>query len=318
MGVLKIPTPTLTLPLAGGGNGVAYLPSAHRIRDEYVPNRNARYIQTVLAALVVMLWSMIGVVHAAPEFPALSGRVVDDAGLLSTSARAQLSQLSEQYERTTSNQLVVVTVKSLQGYPVEDFGYQLGRFWGIGQKGQNNGVLLIVAPNEREVRIEVGYGLEGKLTDALSSHIIQGQILPRFKLGDYEGGTIAGAQAIVAVFAGEELPAPVATPSIRAPQMPIPALLIFGVIAGQFLARFLSRVFAGTLVGAIAAAVVWFTSGAVLMSVLAGIGIFVFVALSGRGGGMPWMGGRGGGGFGGGGFSGGGGSFGGGGASGRW
>ncbi len=258
-------------------------------------------------------------VHAAPEFPALTGRVVDDAGLLSSSARAQLTQLSEQHERATANQLVVVTVKSLQGYPVEDYGYQLGRYWGIGQKGQNNGVLLIIAPNEREVRIEVGYGLEGKLTDAMSSHIIQGQILPRFKRGDYEGGIVAGAQAIVAVFAGEELPSAAAAPSVRAPQMPIPALLIFGVIAGQILAMFLSRVFAGTLAGGIAAAVVWFVTGAALMSVFAAIVIFIFVALSGRGGGMPWMGGgRGGGGFGGGGFSGGGGSFGGGGASGRW
>ena len=272
----------------------------------------------MLGALFILLWSMIGIAHAAPDFPALTGRVVDDAGLLSAATRAQLTQLSEQHERTTSNQLVIVTVKSLQGYAIEDYGHQLGRHWGIGQKGQNNGVVLIVAPNEREVRIEVGYGLEGQLTDALSSNIIQGQILPRFKLGDYEGGVVAGAQAIVAVFAGEALPAPVATPGIRAPQMPIPALLIFGVVIGQILARFLSRAFAGTLVGAIAAAVVWFTSGAVLMSVLAGIAIFVFVALSGRGGGMPWMGGRGGGGFGGGGFSGGGGSFGGGGASGRW
>jgi len=268
--------------------------------------------------LLALLWLVIGNVHAALEFPALTGRVVDEAGLLSAATRAQLTQLSEQHERTTANQLVVVTVKSLQGYPVEDYGYQLGRFWGIGQKGQNNGVLLIVAPNEREVRIEVGYGLEGQLTDALSSHIIQGQILPRFKSGDYAGGIVAGAQAIVAVFAGEELPAPAVAPSIRAPQMPIPALLIFGVVIGQILARFLSRVFAGTLAGAIAAAVVWFVSGAVLISVFAGIAIFVFVALSGRGGGMPWMGGRGGGGFGGGGFSGGGGSFGGGGASGRW
>jgi uncharacterized protein len=267
-----------------------------------------------------MLWLIMGAAHAAPEFPALSGRVVDEAGLLSAATRAQLTQLSEQHERSTSNQLVVVTVKSLQGYPVEDFGYQLGRFWGIGQKGRNNGVLLIVAPNEREVRIEVGYGLEGQLTDALSSHIIQGQILPRFKSGDYEGGIVAGAQAIVAVFAGEELPAAVGTSGIHASQMPIPALLIFGVVIGQILAKIFSRVLAGTLVGGIAAAVVWFVSGTVLMSVFAGIAIFVLVALSGRGGGMPWMGGRGGGGggFGGGGFSGGGGSFGGGGASGRW
>ena len=297
-----------TFPLQGGRSGWGCRGKGH---SSDVANR--------IGALFVLLWSLISIVHAAPEFPALTGRVVDDAGLLSETTRARLTQLSEQHEQATSNQLVVVTVKSLQGYPVEDYGYQLGRHWGIGQKGQNNGVLLIVAPNEREVRIEVGYGLEGKLTDALSSHIIQGQILPRFKRGDYEGGIVAGAQAIVAVFSGEELPPAVAPPNARAPQMPIPALLIFGVIAGQFLAMFLSRVFAGTLAGGLAAAVVWFMTGAALMSVFAAILIFIFVALSGRGGGIPWMGGgRGGGGFGGGGFSGGGGSFGGGGASGRW
>ena len=291
--------------------------SPHQIRHEYHPNKNRHYIEKVLATLFVLLGLLISIVHAAPQFPALSGRVVDDAGLLSAATRAQLTQLSEQHERTTSNQLVVVTVKSLQGYAIEDYGHQLGRHWGIGQKGQNNGVLLIVAPNEREVRIEVGYGLEGQLTDALSSNIIQGQILPRFKSGDYEGGIVAGTEAIVAVFAGEELPVPAAAPGLEVSQMPIPALLILGVVAGQILAMFLSRVFAGTLVGAIAAAVVWFVSGTVLMSVLAGIAIFVFVALSGRGGGIPWMGGgRGGGG--GGGFMGGGGGFGGGGASGRW
>ncbi len=270
------------------------------------------------SALLVLYWLVIGVAHAAPEFPALTGRVVDEAGLLSAATREQLTQLSEQYERTTSNQLVIVTVKSLQGYPVEDYGYQLGRHWGIGQKGRNNGVLLIVAPNEREVRIEVGYGLEGQLTDALASHIIQGQILPAFKSGDYEGGIVAGVQAIVAVFAGEALPAAAeAAAGISASQMPIPALLIFGVVVGQILAMFLSRIFAGTLAGVIAAAVVWFISGTLLMSVFAAIVIFIFVALSGRGGGISRMGG-GGGGFGGGGFSGGGGSFGGGGASGRW
>ncbi|MBI3776058.1 MAG: TPM domain-containing protein [Gammaproteobacteria bacterium] len=269
--------------------------------------------------LLATLWLLLGSAHAALEFTALTGRVVDDAGLLSAATRAQLTQLSEQHERASANQLVVVTVKSLQGYPVEDFGYQLGRYWGIGQKGRNNGVLLIVAPNERAVRIEVGYGLEGQLTDAISSHIIQSQILPHFKRGDYESGIVAGAQAIVAVFSGETQPATPDTPSIAAPHMPIPALLIFGAVAGQILAMFLSRVFAGALAGGIAAAVVWFISGTLLMSVFAAIVIFIFVALSGRsGGGMPWMGGRGGGGFGGGGFSGGGGSFGGGGASGRW
>lgn len=268
----------------------------------------------------MILGFLSGLAHAAPQFPALSGRVVDEADILSTATRTQLTQLSEQFERATSNQLVVVTLKSLQGYAIEDYGNQLGRFWGIGQKDKNNGVLLIVAPAEREVRIEVGYGLEGTLTDALSSNIIQTVIIPEFRRGDMPAGIVAGAQAIVAVFAGEYQASDAApSPATAAPSMPLPALLIAGVVLGQILAAIISRVFAGTVVGVIAAVVMWFMTGTILMALVAGVLIFLFVSFSGRGGrhGGPWMGGRGGG-FGGGGFSGGGGSFGGGGASGRW
>src|SRR5579864_3107443 len=120
--------------------------------------------------LLLLLSLLSGAVLAdEPKFPPLTDRVVDDAGILSDSTRGALTDMLAQHERETSNQVVVVTLKGLQGYTIEDFGYQLGRKWGIGQKEKNNGVLLIVAPREHKVRIEVGYGLEGTLTDAASS-----------------------------------------------------------------------------------------------------------------------------------------------------
>jgi uncharacterized protein len=273
--------------------------------------------------LAIAVAFVAAAVDAAPQFPALTGRVVDEVGLLSASARAQLAQLSEQHERATSNQLVIAVVKSLQGYPIEDYGYQLGRHWGIGQKGTNNGVILIVAPNEREVRIEVGYGLEGALTDALASSIIQTEIIPNFKRGEFETGIVAGAQAIAAAIAGEYTPKDArAERSVSGDSLPLPVLIILGVVVGQVLALMMSRVFAGALTGVIAGAALWLFTGTILSSLFAGFLIFLFIAMSSRGGfggpGMGRMGGMGRGGWGGGGFSGGGGSFGGGGASGRW
>ncbi|RMF04505.1 MAG: TPM domain-containing protein, partial [Alphaproteobacteria bacterium] len=115
---------------------------------------------------------------AQPQFPALTGRVVDEAGLLSREEADALARQLEALEERTSDQLVVVTLRSLQGFPIEDYGYKLGRHWGIGQAGKDNGVLLIVAPTERKVRIEVGRGLEGELPDALAKLIIENAILP--------------------------------------------------------------------------------------------------------------------------------------------
>jgi uncharacterized protein len=134
----------------------------------------------------------------AQDFPALSGRVVDAANIIPDADEAVLTQKLAAVEAASSRQLVVATVPSLQGYPIEDYGYQLGRKWGLGQKGANNGIILLVAPNDKKVRIEVGYGLEPIMTDALSGDIISGQILPRFKSGDFPGGISAGADAIIA------------------------------------------------------------------------------------------------------------------------
>lgn len=224
---------------------------------------------------------------AEPQFPALTGRVVDEAGILSPEFEARIASWLEGFELETKRQLVVVTVSTLQGLPIEDYGYRLGRFWGIGQKDLNTGALLLVAPNERAVRIEVGYGLEGELTDAISRMIIETDILPAFRQGHYEEGIEAGTVAILRTlgWTGEAVGAPVPARAAEAED----------------------------------ALPVWFT---VII-----IAVFVLMILFAGRGGPPgvYRGGSGrsygGGSFGGssgGGFSGGGGSFGGGGATGRW
>jgi uncharacterized membrane protein YgcG len=139
---------------------------------------------------------------AEPVYPPLSGRIVDDADLLSQADRAELDAELKALEDKSSDQVVVVTLPSLQGFTIEDFGYQLGRHWGIGTKEKDNGVLLIVAPNERKVRIEVGRGLRPILTDAMSNVIINGAILPRFRTGDYAGG-IRRVKGIELVLTGD-------------------------------------------------------------------------------------------------------------------
>lgn len=140
---------------------------------------------------------------AEPSFPALSGRVVDRANLLGGQAEQRINTQLEAHENATGNQVVVVTLPDLQGYDIESFGYQLGRHWQIGQKGKDNGVLLIVAKAERKMRIEVGYGLEGTLTDAISANIIQTILRPAFKRGQFEQGIEAGTTAIIEALGGQ-------------------------------------------------------------------------------------------------------------------
>jgi uncharacterized protein len=157
------------------------------------------------ALLPVIAWLCLVCACAAQTltFPALSGRVVDEAGILDAETLTALTASLAALEQKTTDQLVVVTLKSLQGTSIEDYGYQLGRHWQIGQKDKNNGVLLIVAPNERKVRIEVGYGLEGTLTDAVTKLIIENSITPRFKIADYAGGIKRGVEDIIQVLSGD-------------------------------------------------------------------------------------------------------------------
>src|SRR5215510_3012525 len=156
-----------------------------------------------LALALVVLGLSLGFAAAAPKFPALSGRIVDEANLLSPEDRAGLERELQALEEKSSDQLVIYTARSLQGYPIEDFGYQLGRAWQIGQKGKDNGVVLIVAPNERKVRIEVGRGLEPQLTDVMSKLIVENAILPAFRRGDFAAGIKAGVRDIRDVLLGD-------------------------------------------------------------------------------------------------------------------
>jgi uncharacterized protein len=174
------------------------------------------------------------------QFPALTGRVVDDAQLLTPEQEQALTGKLATLEQQTGDQLVVVTVPSLQDQPIEDYGYQLGRTWGIGQKENNGGALLIVAPNERKVRIEVGYGMEGVLTDAYSSLIIRNDILPAFRQGDYAAGIIAGTDAVIAQLTADPAEAQARAVAAKSAaserEKPIlPALIIFLIFLFLFI-----------------------------------------------------------------------------------
>ena len=156
-----------------------------------------------LALLLLAGLGVVGAAHAQPKFPSLTGRIVDEAGIISSEDRQKILETLRVLEQKSTDQIVVYTTKSLQGYPIEDFGYQLGRHWQIGQKDKNNGIILIVAPNERKVRIEVGRGLEPQMTDLMSGLIIRNVILPAFRRGDFSGGVRAGVHDIRDVLLGD-------------------------------------------------------------------------------------------------------------------
>jgi uncharacterized protein len=266
-------------------------------------------LPTLLLGLVLWL-AALPTVAADIRFPALTGRVVDDAQLLTPQQEQALTGQLAALEQQSGDQLVVVTLPSLQDQEIEDFGYQLGRHWGIGQKENDGGALLIVAPNERKVRIEVGYGLEGVLTDAYSSLIIRNDILPAFRQGDYAAGIIAGTDAVIAQLTADPAEAQARAEAAKSaaaerPKPVLPAIVILLIFAFLFF----------SMVGAAAGGRRRRGRGDGLSPIL------IWAASEAlkdrhRGG----RGGWGGGGFGGGGggFGGGGGGFGGGGASGGW
>lgn len=285
-------------------------------------NRAVLALLALLAGLLAP--ALLSSLSAEPKFPELTGRVVDEAGILPPEVETRLTAQLEELETTTQRQLVVATVSDLGGYDIADYGYQLGRAWGIGDKERNDGALLLVAPNDRRVRIEVGYGLEGYLTDALSALIIQNTIIPRFKDGDFPGGVEAGTAAIIAQL---QLPPEEAAEIAanagkkRASKGGVPVGFIFFLFfiflfvilpliragkarkyAASGVGPWGERSSAGRAVRDTAADIIlWEVGSAILRGAMSG----------GRsGGGSDWGGG--------GGFGGGGGSFGGGGASGGW
>jgi uncharacterized protein len=271
----------------------------------------------------------------ALDVPPLKGHVNDYAGMLSPQAQQELEARLTAFEQSDSTQLVVLTIPTLAGENLEEYSIKVAEAWRIGQKGEDNGAILLIAKQERKVRIEVGRGLEGKLTDLTSGRIVRGDITPRFKAGDIDGGITAGVTAIMAVVKGEYTAQPRDLTQSRKSAPPMLTLFIFLMVASIFLGS-ISRVLGG-LAGAVGLPIIAFLTfpGLALMMMLglavAGFAIGLFLSFlfggGGRGGGGffggPFIGGGfgggfGGGGSGGGGFSGGGGDFGGGGASGDW
>ncbi|MBT1075446.1 TPM domain-containing protein [Geobacter grbiciae] len=285
-----------------------------------------------LAILIVLLPAFA----SALDVPQLRGYVNDYAGVLSAGTVRQLEETLAGFERSDSTQIVVLTVPSLEGDDLESFSIRVAEAWQIGQKEKDNGAILLVAKAERKVRIEVGRGLEGTLTDLVSGRIIRGEITPRFRQGDFDGGVTAGVTAIMAVVKGEYAATPRDLRQGKRSAPPVAALLFFLGVACIFLGA-LSRVFGGIAGAAGLPLVASLTFPGLGILILAGLAVagfflgifltFLFGSGGGRGGGGTWGGpfygggfggGFGGGSSGGGGFSGGGGGFGGGGASGDW
>jgi uncharacterized protein len=283
------------------------------------------------ASLLALLicWAFVALADVA--VPPLTGRVVDQTGTLSTSDVASLTQKLKDLETRKGSQVAVLIVPTTQPETIEQFSIRVAEAWKIGRKKIDDGALLVVAKNDRKLRIEVGYGLEGSLTDVTANRIINEIIVPKFRSGDFAGGISAGVDRIIAVAEGEKLPPPAARE--QSPDWAshfdlfnpfwLFALVVVGGIVRSVLGRLLGALTMGGMVGALA----WFIAGSLGASLIVAVIAFLLTmfgetmasAGGGRGG---WV--SGGGSFsggssgGGGGFSGGGGSFGGGGASGSW
>ena len=273
-----------------------------------------------LVAAFILGSASIGAAQLA--VPPLTGRVVDQATTLTSEQKATLEQTLQAFEARKGSQLAVLIVPTTAPETIEQYALRVAEQWKLGRKKVDDGAVLVVAQNDRALRIEVGYGLEGALTDATSKRIISEIIVPRFKAGDFHGGITAGVDQIIRVIDGEPLPKPngKSAAGMADIQQYVPVILILALVVGGLLRSVLGR-FPGALVtGGAMAVVAWLFAGAVSIALVAGVIALLFTLLSGgMGHGVGGhRGGYGRGGFGRGGFSGGGGGFGGGGATGRW
>jgi len=254
---------------------------------------------------------------------------VDVAHLLPADLAASLAAELAAHEARTGNQVALLTLPSLEGEPLEEFSHRVATTWKLGQKGTDNGVLILVVPNDRKVRIEVGYGLEGTLTDLKSSRIIREEMVPRFRNGDFSGGIAAGVKAVLGTIEGTYTPPERKRGTAGSTVGGSWGILFVALVVGILTATIIGHHWKGSSVGSVMAFVLALSSGLLLALVVALIVMIVTMPFAGKSGGgrrtyFPgWGGGSlggfsgGGGGFGGG-FSGGGGGFGGGGASGSW
>ena len=268
-----------------------------------------------------LCWSLVAAAQVA--VPPLTGHVIDQTGTLTAEQKASLEQTLAAFEASKGSQLAVLMIPSSAPEAIEQFALRVAEQWKLGRKKIDDGVILVVAKNDRALRIEVGYGLEGALNDATSKRIISETILPRFKQQDFYGGISAGVAQMIRVIEGEPLPAPSGKPAASSGGVGqyAPVLLILALAVGGVLRAALGRVAGSLAAGGTVAVVAWFVVGALSVALVAGL-VALFVTLLGGGMGRRglggYYGGGGRGGFGGGGFRGGGGGFGGGGASGRW
>jgi len=268
----------------------------------------------------VMCGSLLGM--AQVQVPALTGHVIDQTGTLTAEQKSSLEQTLAAFEARKGSQLAVLVISSSAPEEIEQYALRVAEQWKLGRKKVDDGAILVVAKDDRILRIEVGYGLEGALNDATSKRIISEIILPQFKQQNFYGGITAGVGQIIRVIDGETLPAPSEKPAgnIGGFQQYVPIVFIFALAVGGALRAALGRVPGALVTGGAVAVIAWFVVGALSMALVAGV-MALFVTLLGGGMGRHGLGGYyGGGGRGssGGGFRGGGGGFGGGGASGRW
>ena len=268
-----------------------------------------------------LCWSLVA--GAQVPVPPLTGRVTDQTATLATAQQAALEQTLQAFEARKGSQIAVLIVPTTAPETIEQYALRVAEQWKLGRKKVDDGAVLVVAKDDRALRIEVGYGLEGALNDATSKRIISEIITPRFKQGDFYGGISAGVDQIIRVIDGEPLPKPKGKPTNETAdiQQFLPVIFILALVVGGVLRSVLGR-FPGALVtGGIVALIAWLVVGTAFIALVAGVIALFFTLLGGGMGGHgigSHHGGSGRGGFGGGGFSGGGGGFGGGGASGRW
>jgi uncharacterized protein len=295
---------------------------------------------SILALL--LCWAFAALADVA--VPPLTGRVVDQTGTLSAADIAGLTQTLKNLELRKGSQIAVLIVPTTEPETIEQYSIRVAEAWKIGRKKVDDGALLVIAKNDRKLRIEVGYGLEGALTDVTSRRIIDEIITPKFRSGDFSGGVSAGVDRIIGVIDGEPLPPPASRPQRQSDNFNLtqfldsfnPFPLIIALVLGGVLRSVLGRLFGSIATGGMIGIVTWFMFGSLILSGIAGVIALVFTMFSagitaptprGRGGGV-WSGGSSGSSWGGssggssssdsGGFSGGGGDFGGGGAAGSW
>lgn len=287
-----------------------------------------RSIQARTLALLPRIWMFALMLALAVPFvaraevavPELNKRVTDLSGTLAPDTVSRLESTLAQFETAKGSQIAVLMLPTTEPEDISQFGIRVAEAWKVGRKGVDDGVILVVAKDDRAVRIEVGYGLEGVIPDAIAKRIIEEDIVPRFRQGDFSGGVEAGVSRIMRLIEGEPLPPPRASDAIKVGSLDQLVIFLFaGILGGKILGAVLGKGIGSSVAAVGTGALAWLISGVFFFGIIAAILVLFMTLSGGRGGGHWGSGGFGGGSWGGGGgFSGGGGGFGGGGASGRW